>query len=397
MHEDNRFLNELFRIVNGALRLDTNRVRNYTAFLAEKLESSGDQPAANRLRKMLEETDQVLRPTAASMARSLPSDTETRFPLIERVDVKSLDEPPVVLSDTQEEVVNEYLSIIKSQSQLEAHGVHNSATLLLYGPSGCGKSRLVRHIARELGLPLFIARLDGLISSFLGSTSKNVRSIFEFASSNPCILFLDEFDAIAKLRDDRHELGELKRVVNSFLQNLDSLGMQSLVIAATNHHSLLDAAVWRRFNYRIELGFPDAALRMRMWSLFLAPIIWPEKDIKLLIDLSDGMSGSDIQEVTFRLKRKRLAFGVEPQLRDAFVGMLQLALGEGEERRYLAAIARKNPGEIARALRKRDPRLFSHANIAALLGVSKATAYRLTTKGGSNRVRTIRRTTQVIR
>jgi len=83
----------------------------------------------------------------------------------------------------------------------------------MYGPPGTGKSRLARHIARELGLDLYVARLDGLISSFLGSTSKNIRALFDFASKTPCVLFLDEFDAIAKLRGDTQELGELKRVV----------------------------------------------------------------------------------------------------------------------------------------------------------------------------------------
>ena len=79
----------------------------------------------------------------------------------------------------------------------------------MYGPPGTGKSRLARHIAKELGLELYVARLDGLISSYLGSTAKNIRALFDFASKTPCILFLDEFDAIAKILRDGHELGEL--------------------------------------------------------------------------------------------------------------------------------------------------------------------------------------------
>ena len=79
------------------------------------------------------------------------------------------------------------------------------------GPPGTGKSRLARYIADELGLELYVARLDGLISSYLGSTSKNIRALFDFAAKTPCVLFLDEFDAIAKVRSDGQELGELKR------------------------------------------------------------------------------------------------------------------------------------------------------------------------------------------
>src|SRR5208282_4638355 len=97
MADDNRFMNELFRIVNGALRLDIDKVRNYTAFLAEKLEKAGDKSAASRLRKMLEESDHQLRPAGVSFAKALPVDEESRFPLIERVNLKMLHEVPVVL------------------------------------------------------------------------------------------------------------------------------------------------------------------------------------------------------------------------------------------------------------------------------------------------------------
>ena len=228
-------MSELFRIVNGALRLDIDKVRNYTAFLAEKLEKAGDVSSAGRLRKMLEESDHQLRPAGAAFAKVLPVDEDSRFPLIEQVNLKTVSEPPVVLGQEQWDTVNEFLSIAKSYAQADVDGLTTSLSLLMYGPPGTGKSRLARHIAKELGLDLYVARLDGLISSFLGSTSKNIRALFDFAAKTPCVLFLDEFDAIAKLRGDSQELGELKRVVNSFIQNLDTLGSHSIVIAATNH------------------------------------------------------------------------------------------------------------------------------------------------------------------
>src|SRR5205807_8319119 len=155
-------------------------------------------------------------------------------------------------------------------------------------------------------LELYVARLDGLISSFLGSTAKKIRALFAFAAKTPCVLFLDEFEAIAKLRGDSQELGELKRVVNSFIQNLDSLGNQSIIIAATNHHQLLDSAIWRRFSYRIALDFPSAELRQHMWREFIRPIQFRPRDVEMLVDLSEGFSGSDIQEVCLRLHRRRM-------------------------------------------------------------------------------------------
>jgi hypothetical protein len=381
MNSDLRFINELFRIVNGALRLDVDKVRNYTSFLADKLEKEGHQNFAARLRKMIEETDHKLRPTFAGFSPTLPVDAESRFPLIERMDLKVRDEPPAVLSQDQWDVVHEFLSIAKSYAQLEDHGDTGSISLLMYGPPGTGKSRVARYIAQELGLELYVARLDGLISSFLGSTSKNIRALFDFAARTPCVLFLDEFDAIAKLRGDTQELGELKRVVNSFIQNLDTLGPQSIVLAATNHEKLLDSAVWRRFGYRLELHFPTPEMRRTLWQDFLGPLVFSDRDLELLVDLSEGFSGSDIREVCRRLNRHKITTKQSPQLKDAFRILQNIGIGEGQGRRFLSMLKGKEVNEFSSILRDRNMKLYSHAALGDLLGVSKATAYRRTLKG----------------
>lgn len=381
MKKDLRFMSELFRIVNGALRLDADKVRNYTAFLADKLEKAGDTASAARLRKMLEESDHQLRPAGTAFARALPVDEESRFPLLERINLKMLAEPPLILGQAQLDIVNEFLSVAKSHAQAEIEGVAASLTFLLYGPPGTGKSRLARHIARELGLDLYIARLDGLISSFLGSTSKNIRALFEFASKTPCVLFLDEFDAIAKLRGDTQELGELKRVVNSFIQNLDTLGSQSIIIAATNHHELLDSAIWRRFSYRLALEFPPADLRASMWVSFLGQLPFSEREIELLVDLSEGFSGSDIHEVCVRLNRRRITTKEIPGLKLAFQTLQNLSIGEGENRRFISGFRGKDEHVVASILRERNAKLYSHSALADLFDVSKATAHRWT-RGG---------------
>lgn len=372
MKEEDRFMSELFRIVNGALRLDIDKVRNYTAFLADKLEKAGDNTSAARLRKMLEENDEELRPAGATFAKTLPVDAESRFPLIERVNLKGLPEPPVILSQEQWDTVNEFISIAKSDGQADTTAI----SLLIYGPPGTGKTRLARFIAQELSLDLYIARLDGLISSFLGSTAKNIRALFDFAAKTPCILFLDEFDAIAKLRSDSHELGELKRVVNSFIQNLDTLGTQSIVVAATNHEELLDSAIWRRFSYRLALGFPSAEQRRLMWAQFLPPLQFTPQEIDLLVDLSEGFSGSDIRDVCLRLQRRRITTQRLPEMKEAFQVLQNMAIGEGEQRRFLARLRGKDEHTIVIALRERNAKLYSHSAIGHLFGVSKATAHR---------------------
>lgn len=378
MSSDVRFVSELVRIVNGALRLDVDKVRNYTAFLAQKLEAAGDAATANRLRKALEENDHQLRPAEARFGRALPIDSESRFPLVEQVKLRGRDEPPLQLTQAQWDVVHEFVSVAKSYGSLvEMSDLAGAMSLLMYGAPGTGKSRLARYIANELGLDLYVARLDGLISSFLGSTAKNIRALFDFAAKTPCVLFLDEFDAIAKVRGDDQEMGELKRVVNSFLQNLDSLGGQSIVLAATNHENLLDAAVWRRFTYRVSLDLPDAEQRQRMWGDFLGPVSFSERELTLLADLSEGFTGSDIREASARLRRRQMASGQPQSLKEIFPILLNLAL-DHQGTRFASQLQGKDANALVHLLRARDDRLYSLAVLAELLGLSKATVHRMT-------------------
>ncbi|WP_423456071.1 AAA family ATPase [Ottowia sp. VDI28] len=384
MSNDVRFVSELVRIVNGALRLDVDKVRNYTAFLAQKLEAAGDAATANRLRKALEENDHQLRPAEARFARALPIDSESRFPLVEQVKLRGRDEPPLQLTQAQWDVVHEFVSVAKSYGSLvEMSDLAGAMSLLMYGAPGTGKSRLARYIASELGLDLYVARLDGLISSFLGSTAKNIRALFDFAAKTPCVLFLDEFDAIAKVRGDDQEMGELKRVVNSFLQNLDSLGGQSIVLAATNHENLLDAAVWRRFTYRVSLDLPDQEQRQRMWGDFLGPLSFSERELTLLADLSEGFTGSDIREASARLRRRQMASGQPTSLKDIFPILLNLAL-DHQGTRFASQLQGKDANSLVHLLRARDERLYSLAVLAELLGLSKATVHRMTKMEGED-------------
>lgn len=379
MSNANRFVNELSRIVQGALRLDIDKVRNYTDFLADKLEKEGDAALAKRLRKILEESDHQLRPADVSFGGVLPVDSESRFPLVEPV-ISVAEEPALVLAEEQWDMVHEFVSVAKSYGQIESTIPGGSLSLLMYGAPGTGKNRLARYLSQELGLDLYIARLDGLISSYLGSTSKNIRAIFEFASKRPCVLFLDEFDAIAKLRGDSQELGELKRVVNSFIQNLDTIGQQSIVIAATNHEELLDAAIWRRFSYRIELTLPSAEMRAELWTQFALPREFSKQELALLVDLTEGFSGSDIQEVCVRLNRYQISSNETPGFPKIFSTIQNLAMGIGRGGKIASQVRGLDPEDTAAALRERNPQLYSHAALAHLFDVAKSTAHRWVTK-----------------
>jgi len=136
--------------------------------------------------------------------------------------------------------------------------------VLLYGPPGCGKTLAAQALAGELGLPLLTARLDALFSRFLGATAVHLKTIFEEMPRKVGVYFFDEFDSIAKHRGDEHEVGEMRRVVTSFLQLMDADQSPGLILAATNYEKLLDRAVFRRFDMVVEFALPSNILIERL-------------------------------------------------------------------------------------------------------------------------------------
>jgi SpoVK/Ycf46/Vps4 family AAA+-type ATPase len=156
--------------------------------------------------------------------------------------------------------------------ELVHHGLLPRRRFLLVGPPGCGKSATAEAVADELGWQLATVNLPTMVSSFLGDTAKNLGAIFETASTAELVVLCDEFDALAKSRDDDAEHGELHRVVTSFLQLLDRFAGPSIMIAASNHPALLDSAVWRRFDAVVQLGMPSvhevrALIRLKLKAI----------------------------------------------------------------------------------------------------------------------------------
>lgn len=184
-----------------------------------------------------------------------PVDRDSALPLA-RVELSDRMLDDLVLRAETAQAVYQLIAEVRRWPDLDAAGLPRRNRVLLSGPPGCGKTSAVSALAHELGRPLVTARVEGLISSYLGETATNLASLFAFASTGPYVLFLDEFDSLGKMRDDPTDHGELRRVVNAVLQQIDSYTGPSLIVAATNHSQVLDAALWRRFDAVIELGLP---------------------------------------------------------------------------------------------------------------------------------------------
>jgi SpoVK/Ycf46/Vps4 family AAA+-type ATPase len=178
---------------------------------------------------------------------------------VERVE-PSRTQNEIALSEQNVRVFRSLMKEFRRAEDIRKKGLPVRSKLLFCGPPGCGKTLGAEVFAHELGLPLFVVKLDRLISSYLGETASNVRKIFEFARKQPCVLFLDEFDALARSRDDTTEHNELRRVVNSLLIFIDRIQPKGFLIAATNLDQSLDAAIWRRFDEVIWFDKPDQAM-----------------------------------------------------------------------------------------------------------------------------------------
>ena len=140
--------------------------------------------------------------------------------------------------------------------------------ILLCGPPGTGKTLSAKIISSVIGYPLVYVLFDSIISSFLGQTASNLRKIFNFIEDGKYVVLFDEFDMVGKKRDDPQEHGEIKRVVNNFMQMLDNYNGDSIIVAATNHQQLLDTAVWRRFDEVLLFDLPNTQQRKKLFEKY---------------------------------------------------------------------------------------------------------------------------------
>ncbi|MCD7923137.1 MAG: ATP-binding protein [Clostridiales bacterium] len=295
------------KLIRAALNNDKKSVEAIGLMIGRKLKKE-DPDIANEVMKILACTK-----SGTDVMRSLdmapvPVDRETRGRLAK------LEEPINVLDPIlPKDVLDDLLQFIKERSLIDKfleEDVVPSNSILLHGKPGVGKTYIARWLSYKLNMPMVTLDLANSISSYLGRSGQNIKNIFQYTKEQEILLFLDEIDAIAKKRDDATDLGELKRLVNVLLKELEDCPVSCVVIGATNHPELLDKAIWRRFDRNLEI--PEPGMRERE-LLFARGLDKRMDEIsegckKVLLEGTVQMSAADVCKMCEHIKRRIILY-----------------------------------------------------------------------------------------
>ena len=281
---------------------DKSKVRKTVEALAANERAKNHTILADRLLALLQAGN-------GYTTNILPVQRSSKTPMVvEKVPSHQLEN--LIMVPQVAEIIRELVVEYHRADLLRSYNLEPRNRVLLMGPPGNGKTSLAEALADALNIPLLVVQYEAVIGSYLGETAQRIARVFEHARSQHCVLLFDEFDAVAKERGDAHETGEIKRVVSSLLLQIDSLPSYVLVVAASNHPELLDRAVWRRFQVRLELE-PPTQLQIEEWYCRFEQRIGHSFGIqpKKLASRLCGLSFAEVEDFCIDLLRKLVLDG----------------------------------------------------------------------------------------
>lgn len=301
-----RELKQLFQAFGAG---DELAFRRAAQTIIEEEESKQHHALARDLKRLLTATGTDGRTHGSTVVLpELPRDPSSDWPLADvRHPSRYLSD--LVLHGRTAEHIDQIVTESRQTELLREHGIEQRRRFLFWGPPGCGKTSAAEALAAELGVPLVVVRLESLISSYLGETASNLRKVMDYAGEGPWVLLFDEFDALGRLRDDPTEHGEIKRVVNAFLQMLDQYRGPGILIAATNHEQLLDPALWRRFDDVVEFPPPTVHQIRRLLRLRTASAKRTGVDIDGIASALKGLPHAAVEHAVVDARRTAILRG----------------------------------------------------------------------------------------
>ena len=372
LDEMNEVQSDLAQLIRLALAEQTEDVRLFVARLVRKYRNTDPELAEQMNLYLRAKTPRssapmrkVMQPTLPT--QTLPVDDESRLSLLKVFKDEPSREQPLLSLDL-EETLSQLIQERRQTERLASMGLSPTRSAIFVGPPGVGKTLTARWLASQLGVPLYVLDLTAVMSSLLGRSGSNLRTALDFSKRGPCVLLLDEVDAIAKRRSDDADIGELKRLVTVILQEVDEWPATSLLLAATNHAELIDPALWRRFDLVINFKAPEMPAVKQAIKRFLGQDYalfgrW----IDILTFVFNGESFSDIERDLQRFRRAvALGTASDADLIEEFVKSRALVL-ERQGRIDLAVLLAK------------QTRLSQHT-ISDITGVSRDTIRKYTSE-----------------
>ncbi|TGD34916.1 AAA family ATPase [Leuconostoc mesenteroides] len=292
-------------IIEAAIKGDNKIVKKASIDFLKKLENDEINSHTQLINKLTRiknlntssnQTTTFTRNVHSNSSESLLNPTESDLYSIETV--KNVD--TTFFSDKNNEEITTFIKSFQKRRILEAAGLKNLNTILLFGKPGVGKTTLAKFIAYKLNMPLMKVNLSQLISRYLGNTGKNISSIIEFAQKNNVVLLFDEFDSIAKDRSRDNDLGEIQRIVSVLLTEIEHWNTNGILISATNFIESIDPAIIRRFSTQINVDLPDQELRKKIWKNYLLKnnLNVSEDTFTFLSKFSKDLSPSAIENIS---------------------------------------------------------------------------------------------------
>jgi SpoVK/Ycf46/Vps4 family AAA+-type ATPase len=278
--DDRKFLTTVLQIAAHEAKIGHANFADELRTLVEKAKLSSLDDAGNNFPRVL------------SSSTAITSHSSTDLFTVSHPTV-SLKE--IILSDLVKVKVLRFLDENKNSKKLRQFGLTPRRHLMLFGPPGTGKTMTASVIAHELSFPLFTVRMDSLITKFMGETSAKLRSIFDYIAQHKGVYLFDEFDTIGSKRSMINDVGEIRRVLNTFLQLLDDHRSDSLIITATNHKEILDSALYRRFDDVIEYQLP---VEESLTALIESKFISYELKVKSLAEITKSAKGLSYAEIS---------------------------------------------------------------------------------------------------